>query len=131
MTRKTPNALSRRERQIMEIIYQHGKASAADVQRALPDPPSYSAVRALLRILEEKGHLKHDKVGPRYIFYPTHPRQSAGKSALKQVFQTFFDGSIEKTVAALLDVSDANLSAAELDRLTNLIKRAKKGEQSL
>ncbi len=118
--------LSRRERQIMDIVYQRGRASVADVLEDLPDPPSYSTVRALLRILEEKGYLTHKKDGKRYIYRPTQPRHQAGRSALKQIFQTFFDKSIEKTVMTL--VSDANLSDEELDRLSQLIEQAKKGD---
>ena len=118
--------LSRRERQIMDIIYQHGQASVADVLENLPDAPSYSTVRALLRILEEKGHLTHQKDGPRYIYQPTQPRHQAGQSALKQVVQTFFDKSIERTVAAL--VADAEVSEEELNRLSKLIEQAKKGD---
>ena len=117
--------LSRRERQIMDIIYQHGQASVADVLENLPDAPSYSTVRALLRILEEKGHLTHQKDGPRYIYRPTQPRHQVGRSALKQVVQTFFDKSIEQTVAAL--VSDTEVSEEELERLSQLIEQAKKG----
>ena len=117
--------LSRRERQIMDIIYQQGQASVADVLENLPDAPSYSTVRALLRILEEKGHLTHQKDGPRYIYRPTQPRHQAGQFALKQVVQTFFDRSIERTVAAL--VADAEVSEEELERLSQLIERAKKG----
>ena len=116
--------LSRRERQIMDIIYQHGRMSVADVLENLPDAPSYSTVRALLRILEEKGHLTHQKDGPRYIYRPTQPRHQAGQFALKQVVQTFFDKSVERTVAAL--VSDAEVSEEELDRLSQLIEQAKK-----
>ena len=119
--------LSRRERQIMDIIYQHGQMSVADVLENLPDAPSYSTVRALLRILEEKGHLTHQKDGPRYIYCPTQPRHQAGRSALKQIVQTFFDKSIEQTVAAL--VSDAEVSDEELDRLSQLIEQAKKGDR--
>ena len=118
--------LSRRERQIMDIVYQRERASVADVLEDLPDPPSYSTVRALLRILEEKGYLTHKKDGKRYIYRPTQPRQQAGRFALKQIFQTFFDKSIEKTVMTL--VSDANLSDEELDRLSQLIEQAKKGD---
>ena len=117
--------LSRRERQIMDIIYQHSQASVADVLENLPDAPSYSTVRALLRILEEKGHLTHQKDGPRYIYRPTQPRHQAGQSALQQVVQTFFDKSVERTVAAL--VADAEVSDEELDRLSQLIEQAKKG----
>ena len=116
--------LSRRERQIMNIIYQRGSASVADVLAELPDAPSYSTVRALLRILEEKGHLTHEKDGPRYIYRSTQPRHEAGRSALKQIVQTFFDKSVEKTVAAL--VSDAEISDGDLDRLSQLIEQAKK-----
>ena len=118
--------LSRRERQIMDIIYRHGRMSVADVLENLPDAPSYSTVRALLRILEEKGHLTHQKDGPRYIYRPTQPRHQAGQSALKQVVQTFFDKSVERTVAAL--VADAEVSDEELDRLSQLIEQAKKGD---
>jgi predicted transcriptional regulator len=120
--------LSRRERQIMNIIYQRGSASVADVLAELPDAPSYSTVRALLRILEEKGHLTHEKDGPRYIYRSTQPRHEAGRSALKQIVQTFFDKSVEKTVAAL--VSDAEISDGDLDRLSQLIEQAKKGGNS-
>lgn len=120
--------LSRRERQIMDIVYQRGRASVADVLEDLPDPPSYSTVRALLRILEEKGYLTHKKDGKRYIYRPTQPRHQAGRFALKQIFQTFFDKSIEKTVMTL--VSDANLSDEELDRLSQRIEQAKKGDTS-
>ena len=120
--------LSRRERQIMNIIYQRGSASVADVLAELPDAPSYSTVRALLRILEEKGHLSHEKDGPRYIYRSTQPRHEAARSALKQIVQTFFDKSVEKTVATL--VSDAEISDDELDRLSQLIEQAKKGGKS-
>ena len=120
--------LSRRERQIMDIVYQRGCVSVADVHKDLPDPPSYSAVRALLRILEEKGYLVHEKDGRRYIYRPTQSRHLAGRSALKQIFQTFFDKSIEKTVMTL--ISEADLSDEELDRLNQLIERAKEGDTS-
>ncbi len=120
------NHLARRERQIMEIVYQLGRATAAEVLAALPDPPSYSAVRAHLRILEEKGHLRHDQEGTRYVFRPTVARHRARRSALKQVVQTFFDGSAEQAVAALLDMSHAKLSEDELDRLSGLIDKARK-----
>ena len=120
--------LSRRERQLMNIVYQRGRVSVADVLEELPDEPSYSTVRALLRILEEKGYLSHKKDGKRYIYQPTQPRQQAGRSALKQIFHTFFDKSIEKTVMTL--ISDANLSDEELDRLSQLIENAKKGDTS-
>jgi BlaI family penicillinase repressor len=126
MARKSEAHLSRRERQIMDIIYRRGEASAAEVMSDMSDPPSYSAVRTFLRLLEEKGHLKHRKQGAKYIFEPTRSRRQAGRSAVKRVLQTFFDGSTEKVVAALLDVSAANLSQEELGRLAELIEDAKK-----
>ena len=122
------SSLSRRERQIMDIIYQQGRADAADVLAALPDPPSYSSVRALLGILETKGHLKHVKDGPRYVYLPTRPRANAAKTALRSVMQTFFGGSVEQTVATLLSVSETPLSSEELARLSSLIEDAKEEE---
>jgi predicted transcriptional regulator len=118
--------LSRRERQIMDFLYQHGRASAADVQRGMPDPPSYSAVRAMLRVLEEKGHVRHDQDGPRYVYLPRLARDRAKRSALRHVVKTFFDGSAEQALAALLDEGSAELSEEELDRLARLIERARK-----
>jgi predicted transcriptional regulator len=126
MVANTP--LSRRERQIMDIIYQQERATAADVLAALPDPPSYSSVRALLGILESKGHLRHIKDGARYVYLPTRSRHGAAKSALQQVVQTFFAGSVEQTVATLLSVSDAPLSEDECERLSALIDKAKEGK---
>ena len=120
----TDRHLSRRERQIMDIIYQRGEAAAAEVLDALPDPPSYSSVRALLRVLETKGHLWHRRQGSRYVFLPTVPPEEARRSALARVVRTFFDGSTQATVAALIDQS--SLSQAELDRLQALIDRARK-----
>ena len=120
------HALSRRERQIMDIVYAQGKASAADVLAALPDPPSYSSVRALLAILVEKGHLKHRSEQGRYIYTPTRRRALVGRSALRRVLDTFFEGSLEKAVAALLQGSDASLSPEELQRLAQLIQQARK-----
>ncbi|MEJ7809471.1 MAG: BlaI/MecI/CopY family transcriptional regulator [Gemmatimonadaceae bacterium] len=117
--------LSRRERQIMDVIYQQGSATAAEVLDRMPDPPGYSAVRAMLRVLEEKGHLRHEQDGPRYVYRPVVNRDRARRSALKHLVRTFFDGSTEETVAALLDLSDAGLSGAELDRLSRLIEQAK------
>jgi predicted transcriptional regulator len=122
----THRDLSRRERQILDILYQRGRATAADVQVALPEPPSYSAVRALLRILEEKGHVRHEQDGPRYVYVPTLGRENAKRSALRHILQTFFDGSAEQAISALLDGSSAKLSRAELDRLARLIESARK-----
>jgi len=117
--------LSRRERQIIDILYAQGRATAAEVQSALPDPPGYSAVRAMLRILEDKGHVRHEQDGPRYVYLPTVARDRARHSALKHVLQTFFDGSAEQVISALLDSSDTRLSARELDRLAKLIDQAR------
>ena len=118
--------LSRREREIMDVVYRSGRATAAEVMENLTDPPGYSAVRALLRVLEEKGHLRHEEDGPRYVFVPTIPRERARQSALRQLVHTFFDGSTEQAVAALLDLSSTRLSDAELDRLRDLIADARK-----
>jgi predicted transcriptional regulator len=118
--------LSRRERQILDILYKHGRATAADVQAALPEPPSYSAVRALLRILEEKGHVRHEQDGPRYMYLPTLAHDNAQRSALRHILQTFFNGSAEQAISALLDDTSARLSSAELDRLARMIDTARK-----
>jgi BlaI family transcriptional regulator, penicillinase repressor len=118
--------LSRRERQIVDILYSQGHATAAEVQNLLPDPPSYSAVRAMLRILEEKGHVRHQQDGPRYVYVPTVARDSAKKSALRHMLQTFFDGSAEQAISALLDEQSARLSEAELDRLARMIQQARR-----
>ena len=118
--------LSRRERQIVDILYAQGRATAAEVQAALPDPPSYSAVRAMLRILEDKGHVRHEQDGPRYVYLPTVARDNAKRSAMRHMLQTFFDGSAEQAISALLDDSSAKLSTAELDRLARIIDTARK-----
>jgi BlaI family transcriptional regulator, penicillinase repressor len=118
--------LSRRERQIIDILYTQGRGTAADVQAALPDPPSYSAVRAMLRILEEKGHVRHDQDGPRYVYLPTVARDNAKRSALRHVLRTFFDGSAEQAISALLDESSTKMSDAELDRLARMIDHARR-----
>lgn len=116
--------LSRRERQILDILYAKGTATVADVQAALPDPPSYSAVRALLRILEEKGHARHESQGTRYVYLPVVPRERARNSALSRIVKTFFDGSAAQAAAALVD--SGSLSDEELTRLSMLIERARK-----
>jgi predicted transcriptional regulator len=110
----------------MDLLFQRGRATAADVQQELPDPPSYSAVRAMLRILEEKGHVRHEIDGPRYVYVPRVDRDKARQSALKHVVQTFFEGSAEQAVAAIIDGPGEGLSDAELDRLALLIERARK-----
>ncbi len=108
----------------MDAIYRFGKATAAQVMDEIPNPPSYSAVRAMLRILEEKGHLQHDKVGARYIYKPTVSQGRAKKSALHHVLTTFFEGSVSQAMAALIDFSD-DLTKEELERLSSLIENAK------
>jgi predicted transcriptional regulator len=128
MARPTHDALSRRERQIMDVVYRRGRATAAEVLEALPDPPSYSAIRALLRVLEEKGHLRHEQDGPRYVFLPTVGREKARRFALSRLVQTFFEGSTAQAVAALLGEPGAKLSDDELDRLSRLIDQARKSE---
>ena len=125
MTKDPHDDLSRRERQIMDIVYRLGQATATEVMENLSDPPSYSAVRAHLRILEEKSHLEHRQEGPRYVFRPTVPREKARISALRGVLRNFFDGSGEQMVAALLD-ADPDLSADDLHRIAELIEQARK-----
>jgi BlaI family transcriptional regulator, penicillinase repressor len=126
MTKHTHSNLSRRERQIMDIIYRRAQATAMEMMENLPDPPSYSAVRAMLRLLEEKGYLKHQQDGLRYVYLPTLSREKARQSALKQMLQTFFEDSTEDAVATLLDISRSKLSKADLDRLSKLIDKARK-----
>ena len=119
-----PAGLSRRERQIMDILYRRGRATAAEVMEEIPGDPSYSTVRTQLRVLGEKGHVRHEEQGLRYIYSPAVPRRAARKSALRHVVDTFFDGSAEQTVAALL--GGERLSDDELDRIAQLIVRARK-----
>jgi predicted transcriptional regulator len=126
MSREAQARLSRRERQIMEILYRLGAATVADVLSALPDPPSYSAVRALLRILEEKGHLTHRQDGARYAYAPRVPLKTARRSALRALVQNFFDGSREDLVSALLDGGAGRVSPRELDNLAELIEQARR-----
>lgn len=126
MSKPTSHALSRRERQIMDALHRRGRATAAEVQADLPDPPSYSAVRALLRILEGKGHIRHDVDGPRYVFEPVASRASERRSALKHLVRTFFDGSIGDAMQALVDTADGKLSKDELDDLARRIAAARK-----
>ena len=110
----------------MDIVYRQGRATAAEVLEALPDPPSYSAVRALLRVLEDKGHLRHEQEGASYVYRPTVSRETASRSAVKHLMQTFFGGSAERAMAALLDVSSSKISKEELERIAELIETAKK-----
>ena len=120
--------LSRRERQIMDALFQRGEATAAEVQQSMPEPPSYSAVRAHLRILEEKGHVAHEQDGPRYLYKPTMTKDRATRSALHHLVKTFFNGSAEQAMAALLDQSSSGLSDDELDRLAEMIEHARERE---
>jgi predicted transcriptional regulator len=122
--------LSRRERQIMDILYRDGKATAAEVRAHLPDPPSYSAVRAMLRILEEKGHIRHEQDAARYIFIPTLKRETAKRSALRHLINTFFDGSASQVMAALVEMSPRGLGDDEVTRLRQLIDEAKKKDDT-
>ena len=117
--------LSRRERQIMDRVYRRGKATAAEVMADLPEAPSYSAVRTMLRLLEEKGHLQHEQDGPRYVYLPTVARENARVNALKHLVSTFFNGSAEQAMAALLEISDSNLSDDQLSRMQQMIEDAR------
>jgi len=119
-------SLSRRERQILDILYARGRATSAEILATLPDPPSYSTTRALLRILEQKGHVRHEEDGPRYVFIPCVPRQEASVMALRHVLNTFFDGSAVAAAATLVDGSASKLSAEELDRLKVRIEHARR-----
>jgi BlaI family transcriptional regulator, penicillinase repressor len=123
---RATDPLSRRERQIMEIIYRRGEATAVEVHSDLPDPPSNTAVRTLLGILEEKGHLRHKQVGLAFVYFPNRPREQAARSAFRGVLETFFEGSLEKAVAAHLVEETGRLSFEELDRLAELIRQARK-----
>lgn len=119
-------SLSRREREIMDALYALGRASAADVRQRIPNPPSYSSVRALLRILEEKGHVRHEEDGPRYVYLPVVTAKKAQKHAVSHLVRTFFQGSAERAVAALIENSDMKLGEAEIDRIEQLIAAARK-----
>jgi BlaI family transcriptional regulator, penicillinase repressor len=118
--------LSRRERQIMDVLFQRGRATAADVQEGLADAPSYSAVRALLRILEDKGHVRHEVEGPRYVYLPRLDRDKARQSAMRHLVQTFFDGSTGDAIAALFGTDGPRMSPDEIGRLASLIAEARK-----
>ncbi len=118
-------SLSRRERQIMDIVYAAGRATGSEIQKQLPDELSYSTVRTLLRILEGKGYLRHAEEGLRYVYEPAVPRETARKSALKRILRTFFDDSAQQAVAALLDPKSFHLSPNELDELSALIEKAR------
>ena len=118
--------LSRRERQVMDVLYREGRATVAQVLERMPDPPSYSSVRALLRVLEEKGHVLHEQDGPRYLYRPTTPLQQARTSALQRLLSTFFDDSPEQVLAALLDIKHDELTDEQLDELEAKIANARR-----
>jgi len=118
--------LSRRERQIIDVLYRRGRATAAEVMADLPGDPSYSTVRTQLRVLEAKGHVRHEEDGQRYVYSPAVPRGTVRRSALKHLVETFFDGSVEQTVAALLGADAARLTDTELERIAELIEKARK-----
>lgn len=126
MDRPHHHALSRRERQIMDLLYRGQELTAGEIQAALPEAPGYSAVRAMLRVLEEKGHIRHEERNLRYVYSPVVPVDKAKNSALRHVLETFFGGSPEQAVAALLDGAAGDLSEQELDRMAALIDRARK-----
>jgi len=126
MTKALHSVLSRRERQIMDIIFRRGRATAAEVMEELPGNPSYSTVRTQLRVLEEKGHVRHDEEGLKYVYLPVMARHTARKSALRHLIETFFDGSAEKAVAALLGGEGSKLSEDELNRIAELVDKTRK-----
>ena len=126
MTREPAHTLSRRERQMMDILYRRGRATASEIHRELPDRPSYSAVRAKLRVLEEKGHIRHEEQALRYVYLPVVPRDKARQSALRQLLETFFDNSAEQAITALLTLKGGGLERDKLDHLAALIEKAKK-----
>ena len=126
MTQSLHTVLTRRERQIIDILYRHGRATSAQVMEELSGNPSYSTVRTQLRVLEEKGHVRHEQDGPRYVYMPAVPRHAARKPALRHLVDTFFDGSAEKVVAALLGGEGTRLSEDELDRIAALLAKARK-----
>lgn len=126
MTRDHQQNLTRRERQIMDVVYARGRATVAEVLEGMADAPSYSSVRTLLRLLEEKGQVRHEQDGPRYVYVPTVAREKARRSALRNVLTTFFDGSTEDAVAALLDLHDERNGPVDLARIRALIEKAQR-----
>ncbi len=118
--------LGRRERQIMDVLFRHGRASASEVLKELPDPPSYSSVRSMLRLLESKGHARHEWDGPRHVYLPTGRRENVQRSAARHVLRTFFNNSMETAVAAMLGASEKPISSDEFKRLARLVERARR-----
>lgn len=129
MAKTVPHTLTRRERQIMDILYRRGRATAGEVLEDLTGAPTYSTVRAQLRVLEEKGHVQHEEVGLRYVYTPIVSRHAVKQSALRHIVDTFFEGSTHKVVAALLGGEPASVSDEELDRITDLVDKARKGRR--
>ncbi|HET7110855.1 MAG TPA: BlaI/MecI/CopY family transcriptional regulator [Gemmatimonadales bacterium] len=130
MAKRPPTEdLSRRERQVMDILHRRGESTVAEIMQALPDPPTYSAVRSILRILGEKELISHREDGPRYVYYPARPTEKAGDDVLAHVVRTYFSGSPEQAVTALLRMSDADMDAAEVERLRQKIRRARLSEK--
>jgi BlaI family penicillinase repressor len=129
MSKAKPHSLTRRERQIMDVLYKLERATVGQVLAKLADKPSYSTVRAQLRVLEEKGHVRHEEQGLRYVYIPAVPRDVARRSALRHLVETFFEGSTEKTVATLLGEGISRISSEELDRLSRLIAKSRKEGQ--
>ena len=130
MTRFAVTTLSRRERQIMDILYRRGRATAGEVMEALSGSPTYSTVRTQLRVLEEKGHVRHEEHGLRYVYSPAVARRAARKSALRHLVETFFDGSAENAVAALLGGEGAKLSDEELERIAGLVDKSRSAKSA-
>ena len=126
MTAQTHLDLGRRERQIMEAVYRRGRASVGDVLAELPDPPTYSTVRAMLGKLQRKGYLRQEQDGPRYLYLPAVPREKARRTALQNILKTFFNGSTEQAVVALLQMADTELPADVVARLGERVRRARK-----
>jgi len=129
MMRKSQLYLARRERQILDTLYRVGEADVTGVLENMPDPPSYSCVRSQLRILERKGHVKHKKQGARYVYLPAQSRDKARKTALEHIVKTFFDGSMEHAVAALLDISGVDVKTDGLDRISQMVAEARRDEK--
>ncbi len=129
MKKDQSSDLSRRERQIMDAVYRLGRATAAEIRGAMDNPPTYTAIRTLLGILHEKGHVRYDSDGTRYVYEPVIPKAEMGKTAIDGVLATFFDGSIERVVATLLDREESQVTQEQLDRLAALIDEARKEGQ--
>ena len=129
MTQPIHTTLTRRERQIIDTLYRLGRGTVGEVLKDLPGEPNYSTVRAQLGVLEDKGHIRHEEVGLRYVYVPIVPRHAVRQSALQHIVDTFFEGSTHKVVAALLGGDAGNVSDEDLDRITDLVRKARKGKR--